>query len=471
MKQKSESLRGFSLIELIVVLAGLGILSSLAISNVVKYLDYAKVDEAKTLLNAAAAECLQGLRGRSDPETFLTRPLFDAKNAANEDLKDILTEERLATTGYRFSNDAKSCRKTTIVAISDADTSRRLPGLSFAINTNGILTKCATDDGSDTESAAVSWAGKCVIKGEVLAEWQQYDALISATKAACINDMNAWLNDHNNRGKYNRAWDESATSGCPDAPPKVENENCTPNGCNQTIYGYKGVIVSTGDTAKARKDYEDYVEVQKGKDCAEALRALRNENTHTTEDGIAVGKCDGDIYWYYRGEEVSQETWRTEMCAENKEKLLTTTHSGPVEYCDVEPIYIIGGEEVFPHPASREDAKAMFDKRLAEDKDAQCTQALNNDAVTKRNGGPYQSPTPSEMTDPKGNDCGETYWYCEGKIHREPGSKEKYDNDNNCKNIPPPKDCGPKPYYFCDQPDKYDHARCQTYSKCLGRIE
>ena len=50
------------MIELIVVLAGLGILSSLAIPNIIKYLDYARVDEAKALLNSAAADCLQGLR-------------------------------------------------------------------------------------------------------------------------------------------------------------------------------------------------------------------------------------------------------------------------------------------------------------------------------------------------------------------------------------------------------------------------
>ena len=54
MKPKANH-RGFSLIELIVVLAGLGILSSLATLNVLKYLDYARVDEAKSLLNSAAA--------------------------------------------------------------------------------------------------------------------------------------------------------------------------------------------------------------------------------------------------------------------------------------------------------------------------------------------------------------------------------------------------------------------------------
>ena len=52
---------GFTLIELIVVLAGLGILSSLTITNVMKYIDYAK-SMKQTLLNKAAAECLQEFR-------------------------------------------------------------------------------------------------------------------------------------------------------------------------------------------------------------------------------------------------------------------------------------------------------------------------------------------------------------------------------------------------------------------------
>ena len=69
--EKNNS-HGFTLLELIVVLAGLGILSSLAIPNVIKYLDYAKVDEAKSLLDSAAADCLQGLR-REVPIDWMIR--------------------------------------------------------------------------------------------------------------------------------------------------------------------------------------------------------------------------------------------------------------------------------------------------------------------------------------------------------------------------------------------------------------
>ena len=59
--------KGFTLLELIVVLAGLGILSSLAIPSFIDLLDSSKVDEIKALLNSAAADCLQKARSETDP--------------------------------------------------------------------------------------------------------------------------------------------------------------------------------------------------------------------------------------------------------------------------------------------------------------------------------------------------------------------------------------------------------------------
>ena len=83
---------GFSLIELMVVIAGLGILSSFAISNVIEYFDYASVDEAKSLLNSAAADCLQNLR-RQGPDSLTQK----------EDT-NIISQERLENTGYKFQS-------------------------------------------------------------------------------------------------------------------------------------------------------------------------------------------------------------------------------------------------------------------------------------------------------------------------------------------------------------------------------
>ena len=65
------------------------------------------------------------------------------------------------------------------------------------------------------------------------------------------------------------------------------------------------------------------------------------------------------------------------MCNKNKQELLSKTHSGTVEYCGDSPIYICGGKEI------RSNAKANFEECLANDKNAICTTALNNDALKK----------------------------------------------------------------------------------------
>ena len=123
----------------------------------------------------------------------------------------------------------------------------------------------------------------------------------------------------------------------------------------------------------------------------------------------------------------SSDAWKALMCKSNKQNLLGTIHSGPIEYCDISPIYICGGEEI-----TGANARADFETCLANDKNAICTSALNADAVKRPDGGPWVSPIPSDMRPPIGKDCGETYWYCQGKIHREPDSQTKYANDPNC---------------------------------------
>ena len=140
--------QGFSLIELMVVIAGLGILSSFAIPNVIKYFDYANVDEAKSLLNSSAADCLQNLRRKGSASLTQT---VDA---------NIISQERLENTGYNFQNPGTTdiCSNVLITAISEAKKDR-MPDLGFTIDVEGNLVKLAVDTGTDTNYAAKSWAG------------------------------------------------------------------------------------------------------------------------------------------------------------------------------------------------------------------------------------------------------------------------------------------------------------------------
>ena len=137
---------GFSLIELMVVIAGLGILSSFAVPNVIKYFDYASVDEAKSLLNSAAADCLQNLR-RQGP-TSLTQTVDN----------NIISQDRLENTGYRFQTPGTTdnCSNVLITSISAAKKDR-MPDLGFTINAEGSLIKIVADTGSDTSFSAKAW--------------------------------------------------------------------------------------------------------------------------------------------------------------------------------------------------------------------------------------------------------------------------------------------------------------------------
>ena len=119
-----------------VVVAGLGILSSFAIANVIKYFDYANVDEAKSLLNRVAADCLQNLRRQGSDS--LTKTVET----------NIISKERLENTGYEFQEPGTTniCGNVLITATLE-DKKDRMPDLGFTIDAKGNLIKLAVDTG------------------------------------------------------------------------------------------------------------------------------------------------------------------------------------------------------------------------------------------------------------------------------------------------------------------------------------
>ena len=329
-----------------VVLAGLGILSSFAVPNVIKYFDYASVDEAKSLLNSAAADCLQNLR-RQGPTSL-------AQKVDN----NIISQDRLENTGYRFQTPGTTdnCSNVLITSISAAKKDR-MPDLGFTINAEGSLIKIAVDTGSDTLFSAKSWAGKNVTEAAGLKELMEYNKSINDAKNQCVNDFDTWLKNTGD-GKFN-TWNDIASSGCASMPPKVVSSTCTTNGCNSPIYALDKNIV--GSTQEA---YDAAFKAKYDALCTKELVKKREANATTaSEAGEQLANCGQKRFWFFEGDQCWLQQCMEELqCTNNKNKLLGTTYKGPVQHCEQLPsIYAVVKN-------SGENANSNYEVCLANDK-------------------------------------------------------------------------------------------------------
>ena len=142
--RKSLSIgNGFTLLELIIVIAGLGILASLAIPNFLKYLDYAKNDEAAAFMNALASECLQNYR----------------ENTSSLDEPPKLLERSGPPKDFKIENDFNKCSSIFISPIDN--NSNLFASIGFAIklrNETPYIYKFGSYTHPDAEPACKNWA-------------------------------------------------------------------------------------------------------------------------------------------------------------------------------------------------------------------------------------------------------------------------------------------------------------------------
>lgn len=476
-KTISSKQKGFTLLELIVVMAGLGILSSLAIPNFIALLDSNKVDEIKALLNSAAADCLQSSRSTTDP-------LVDDEIISDEIIEKIgYIIDTNEETGTSFKNGKPRCSRIILKPINgDVNDSVRY-NIGFSLS-DQILDKLASTEVAEKKADCIRWAGKCESSkaAKILSDHKDK---IKESVDICDLQFKDWKeNKKMNPSKF-KIWDSTkGPESCPKSPPEgagdaynPETSSCTTEGCNPGIpvWGLWDRDKDKGTVYYSENDYKEARDALVGEQCAKQIKdEYENANppfTNPSSQGVRPSKCTQN-YWFVDGEITgpapngSEEKWKPAMCIKNKQELLSANEvfNDSVEYCEVSPIYGIDGEEILPE-ASREKAKIEFDNRIANDKEKKCSTLLREDAKTKSTSGPHISPTPADMEPIVGKDCGVSYWYCKksGQIHR---SKVDYDADPKCQ-----RNCTDlRPFSECDREPFFKVPACYEYSKCLGRF-
>ena len=233
---------GFSLMELSVVVAILGILASISIPSITKWLKLAQIDEAKSLVNSSLAECIQNFRDGTLP--------------ANSTPPDrVISDDRLGPSGYKIKTSDKNCSSFFIIPSEESEDT--LFELGFKITSSGQVTKISIPaNNAASLPSCKRWAGvNCGASAEQIAAWAAQEAL-EAAKQQCEANYNDWFVNtppKGGNGSFNR-WDSSANSctkkvwACEGSA--VSDENAF-NACQEAILGAQcNAKIQAASTAK-----------------------------------------------------------------------------------------------------------------------------------------------------------------------------------------------------------------------------
>jgi Tfp pilus assembly protein PilE len=178
---KSNALKGYTVLELSVAAAIMVSLSAIATPSVLKFMQDGQVDEAKTLLNTAIAECLskknQGITPGNEytPESLaIGKPL----------------PGKYTYSGSKNANNTPNC---SFLQLEDTDAGSRLTTLIADLSGTSVV-KNAVAKHPDSKTGCQSW-GSCLEGGDIakLREAAAAKAAEQARLAKIEQDYSNWL--------------------------------------------------------------------------------------------------------------------------------------------------------------------------------------------------------------------------------------------------------------------------------------
>ena len=299
---------GFTLVELVVVIAGISILSGIAIPGILTNIKLAKIDEAKAIMNGYIADCLGQYRISTDPNKFYS-------DARPEDFDEV----KLATLGYKADGQKTKCSWTKLVPSDEKD--KLSYSFDFRISSEGKVLKTGEPAALERSlNSCRAWAGKnCDLSPEKAAQFAAAAAL-AAKKNECLAAYSKWKIDNGNGNTI--TWN---------------NET---NTCDKPVWLFNGTPVADEDA------YNALVLQKYGTVCQD----WRNEKKRTgyiskkDANGLGIGEtiteCNNTKYWFHSGEEFNtQVAWnkynleyQLQACNQSKTIAINNNHKGVFVY-------------------------------------------------------------------------------------------------------------------------------------------
>ena len=246
--QKDLIENGYSLVEVVIVIAVLSTLSAISLPNIMKTINSNRIDEAKILMDSYAAECLREFRlgkdlSKTSPSTF--------------------SEKKINALGFKKSSKEK-CDNFSIEP-SNANDNLYFQ-MDFRIGSeSGTLIKTATPTANPSGSNSCElWAGDlCTTATSLKTNWNNiFDR--EKDQAKCESEFFIWRNSQPS-GSKNR-WDESS------------------NSCTKKVWVHKTYIADSESK---------YQEIKKSEECSSAKNVY---STYTGEKYIP--SCEKTFYFY-----------------------------------------------------------------------------------------------------------------------------------------------------------------------------
>jgi len=273
---------GYSIIELVVVLAGLSLLTSIAITRFNSFFKYLELDETFAHVNEISAQCLQDL----------------GNNSSNSSTAAVVDSALLSRTFFEINGSYSNCHYFEL----KPKTAGGENDLRFGFGIyKGKVTKFAVSNSDSMDTECERWAGNLYcIKNASSSAASGYNTYFEHMEASrkerikCETTFKGKLSTHSASTPVKR-WDIAAESTCPldakensDTSYKTTTCTATSSGCTKDAYIYdKKFVGYTNDDYTAAESAE----------CSTALTNYLDSPGYEERDDLTLAKCPGKTFF------------------------------------------------------------------------------------------------------------------------------------------------------------------------------